>query len=188
DARAPSIREYQQEIDLLRLERRFELQSRQKASAHSSIPIERDYLQALRYAQLDPELGIEKLEALLALYDYAPTEKLPADKSRETAQGKSRRPVGHTAECLELARRRLEQLKKQLAPAITNQRDLIAGRLEEANQLEATDPEKADAIRRAIIVLYGDKGWAKPYIEQAEAALQRRSQKSLPSQISTTSP
>ncbi len=188
DVRASAMREYQQEIDLLRLERRFELQSRQKASAHSPIPIERDYLQALRYAHLDPELGIEKLEALLALYDYAPTEKAPGDKSGQASSGKSRRPVGHTAECLELARRRLEQLKKQLAPAITNQRDLIAGRLEEADQIEATDPEKADAIRRAVIILYGDKGWARPYVEQAEAALQRRSQKSLPPNASPSSP
>lgn len=172
DIRASDIREYQKEIELLRMERRFELQSRQKASAYSTIPIERDYLEALRYAQLDPEIGIQKLEALLALYDYASPEQATRGKSEKP--GKLQSPVGHTAECLELARRRLTQLKKQLAPAIANQQDLLQGRLDEADRIEATDPKEADAIRRAVITLYGEKEWAQPYVQRAEAALQRR--------------
>jgi len=188
DVRASDMREYQQEIDLLRMERRFELQSRQKASAHSPIPIERDYLEALRYAQLDPELGIQKLEALLALYDYADPKETPASKETKNPGTKAQRPVGHTAECLELARRRLAQLKKQLAPAITNQRDLLQGRLDEADRIERTDPDEADAIRRAVITLYGEKDWAKPYIQRAEAALQRKTnQTSTPTAEAPTS-
>ena len=189
DIRAPDIREYQQEIELLRMERRFELQSRQKASAYSTIPIERDYLEALRYAQLDPELGIQKLEALLALYDYASPEKATRGKS-ENSGNKLQRPVGHTAECLELARRRLTQLKKQLDPAITNQRDLLQGRLDEADRIEATDPNEADAIRRAVITLYSEKEWAQPYVQRAAAALQRRtaSQSALPTPREKTYP
>jgi len=188
DVRASDMREYQQEIDLLRLERRFELQSRQKASAHSPVPIERDYLEALRYAQLDPELGIQKLEALLVLYDYADPQKTSGIKKEENPGTKVQRPVGHTAECLELARRRLAQLKKQLTPAITNQCDLLQGRLDEADRIEPTDPNEADAIRRAVITLYGEKDWAKPYIQRAEAALQRKTnQTSTPTAEAPTS-
>jgi len=188
DVRASDMREYQQEIDLLRLERRFELQSRQKASAHSPVPIERDYLEALRYAQLDPELGIQKLEALLVLYDYADPQKTSGIKKEENPGTKVQRPVGHTAECLELARRRLAQLKKQLTPAITNQCDLLQGRLDEADRIEPTDPNEADAIRRAVITLYGAKDWAKPYVQRAEAALQRKAkQTSTPNAAASSS-
>ncbi|MGQ9503896.1 MAG: serine/threonine-protein kinase [Thermogutta sp.] len=185
DARAPGIREFQQELELLRMERRFELQSRQKASAYSSIPIERDYLEALRYAQLDPEVGIQKLEALLTLYAYASPEKAGENSTGDNSGKRVRRPVGHTAECLELARRRLAQLKKQLGPAITNQRDLLQGRLDEADRIEASDPDEADAIRRAVITLYAGKDWAQPYVQRAEAALRRQPS---PLSASATSP
>lgn len=185
DPRAVIIREYQQEIDLLRLERRFELQSRQKPANYSSIPIERDYLEALRYAQLDPEVGIKKLEALLQFYEYADLPE-SSSKSATSAKGAAtsgsgsatnsgHKVVGHTAECLELARRRLDRLKRQLAPAIQNQKDLLEWRLEEAERIATTDPDKADAIRRAIITLYQEKAWAAPYVERARAALSQSS-------------
>lgn len=173
DPRASQVREYQQEIELLRMERRFELQARQRAAARTSIPIEQDYLEALRYIQIDPELGMQKLEALLALYGYAGGSEHAADPGgqRPQAEKKVRRPIGHTAECLELARRRLERLKRELQPAIENQRDLIVSRLDEADALESSRPDLARQIREAVITLYGAKSWAKPYVERARRAL-----------------
>lgn len=174
DPRASQIREYQQEIELLRMERRFELQARQRAAARTAIPIEQDYLEALRYVQIDPELGMQKLEALLALYGYAGGAEGSADPQGQSSQAQKpgRRPVGHTAECLELARRRLERLRRELQPAIENQRDLIVSRLDEADALDPVRPELARKIREAVITLYGGKSWAKPYVERARRALQ----------------
>lgn len=176
DPRAVQIREYQQEIELLRMERRFELQARQRSATQTSIPIEQDYLEALRYIQLDPELGLQKLEALVAFYGDVPQEKT-ANASADVFGSKAatrRRPVGHTAECLELARRRLERLRRDLAPLIENQRDRVEWRLGEADRLEATDPDAARAIREAVVTLYGNKAWAKPLVERAQQALQRQ--------------
>ncbi|MGB9689442.1 serine/threonine protein kinase, partial [Thermogutta sp.] len=170
DPRAGEIRDYQQEIDLLRMERKFELQARQRAAARTAIPIEQDYLEALRYLQIDPTLAMQKLEAILALYGH---ESSPENSSEPNASGKGpRRPVGHTEECLELVRRRLERLRRELEPAISNQRDLLEWRLNEADRIEKTQPELARKIREAVIELYGQKEWAQPFVERARRGLQ----------------
>ncbi|GIX01293.1 MAG: serine/threonine protein kinase [Thermogutta sp.] len=173
DPRAAQIQDYQQEIDLLRLERKFELQARQRAAARTAIPIEQDYLEALRYLQIDPSLAMQRLEAILALYGHESAPDRPSEgPDGSTPAGNSpRRLVGHTEECLELVRRRLERLKRELEPAISNQRDLLEWRLNEADRIEKTQPELARRIREAVITLYGQKEWAQPYVERARQGL-----------------
>ena len=174
DSRAAQIRDYQQEIDLLRMERKFELQARQRAAARTAIPIEQDYLEALRYLQIDPTIAMEKLEAILALYGHQTASDRSSERpdQRNLAGNSPRRPVGHTEECLELVRRRLERLKRELEPAISNQRDFLEWRLNEADRIEKIQPELARNIREAVITLYGQKEWAQPYVERARRGLQ----------------
>ncbi|MBC7336387.1 MAG: hypothetical protein H5U01_08980, partial [Clostridia bacterium] len=61
--------------------------------------------------------------------------------------------------------------KRELEPAISNQRDLLEWRLNEADRIEKTQPELARSIREAVITLYGQKEWAQPYVERARQAL-----------------
>jgi len=179
DYRAEIVREYQQEIELQRLERRFEFDARRRGSVAGAIPIERDYLEAVRYAQLNPEEGMRRLEALLALYGPdSPRENaaLPgeASETEETAEPKPHLlDGGPSAQCLELARRRLARMREDLRNVIRNQSDLVQKRLDQADQLQAENPEQADAIRRAVIALYQEKPWAAELVERARGALSR---------------
>ncbi|MGQ9606188.1 MAG: serine/threonine-protein kinase [Thermogutta sp.] len=198
DYRAELVRAYQQEIDLQRLERRFEFDARRRGSVADAIPIERDYLEAVRYAQLNPEEGMRRLEALIALYgpDLPPREATPkSGKPEEAAQSDEPEAVaqpgapkesadaakakpllldgGPSAQCLELARRRLARMKEDLRTVIRNQSDLVQKRLDEADQLQAKYPERADAIRLAVVALYQDKPWATALVERARQSLNR---------------
>lgn len=178
DYRAETVREYQQEIELQRLERRFEFDARRRGSVAGAIPIERDYLEAVRYAQLNPEEGMRRLEALIALYgpDAPPREdrqvSAPARESVDAAEAQSHLSEGGpSARCLELARRRLARMREDLRNVIQNQSDLVEKRLDEADQLQADNPEQADAIRRAVISLYQEKPWAAELVDRARRAL-----------------
>jgi hypothetical protein len=45
--------------------------------------------------------------------------------------------------------------------------------LDGADQLAKNEPERAAAIRRGAIELYGDKPWAKDLVARARAALKK---------------
>jgi len=153
DSRCRQLREYEKEIDLYRLERRFEIRVFKLAGTESLLPIERAYLEAINYARLDPERGMAKLQALLALYDHR------TDLS------------GPTGQCLELARRRLERLREQLHESTSEHLALVNERLDQADRLHHTDPERARAMWRAVIELYREKPWAAGAVRRAQDAL-----------------
>jgi hypothetical protein len=46
-------------------------------------------------------------------------------------------------------------------------------RLRYADELAKTDRQRAAAIRRAVIVLYDNKPWAKEIVERARTALEK---------------
>ncbi len=95
DPRCQGLRDKRQEIELERLQRKFELRTRGLGAAESLLPVEQAYLDALNYARLDPERGMVKLQALIDLYG-------------DHAEGGQR-----AALCLELAARQLARLKAQ---------------------------------------------------------------------------
>jgi hypothetical protein len=153
DGRSEQLREYMTEIELDRLESRFELRAKGLLSGGDLLPIERAYLEAINYARLDPERGAVKLQALVDLYDH-----------RTDLSG----PTGH---CLELARRRLEKLREQLAEAAPDHLALIQGRLDQADALQQDEPQRAREIREAVVELYRGKPWAAEAVRRAEEAL-----------------
>jgi serine/threonine protein kinase len=153
DPRCEQLRQYKREIDLYRLERKFELRARGLAQAEHLLPIERAYLEAINYVRLDPERGMAKLQALIDLYDHR------ADTS------------GPTGQCLELARRRLAQLREELGQQTEQQLALLQERLDEARQLSRREPGRARAMYQAVIELYADKPWAAEPVRQARQAL-----------------
>jgi serine/threonine-protein kinase len=156
DHRAARLREYEKEIELHRLERKFEQRVKGLAGTEKLLPIERAYLEAISYVRLEPERGMAKLQALIDLY-----------AQRDDASG----PTG---QCLTLARRRLAQLRQEEAEHTGEQLDLLQQRLDAADQARSSDPQRAQAMYRAAIELYGDKPWAADAVRRAREALEKK--------------
>ncbi len=143
------LRHNQEEIELERLQRKFDLRTKGLGAAESLLPVEQAYLDALNYARLDPERGMQKLQALIDLYgDHA-------DRADSAAQ------------CLELARRQLAKLKEQFNTPAGDRLKLLLRRLDEADKLRETDPERANAMYHAVIELYDRKPWAAEAVGRA---------------------
>jgi serine/threonine-protein kinase len=155
DHRAPKLRKYQREIELDRLQRKFDRLDKGWAGSEDLLPIERAYLEAIGYQRFSTEQCIAKLQALVDLYQ----------SSSETA--------GPTGDCLTLARRRLQQLKKTVEEFAPEQFEIIQKHLDQADALLATDPKSAQAMYRAAIELYSDKPWAAEAVRRAQTALDK---------------
>ncbi len=149
DPRASKLRKFQHEIDLDRLQRKFDLLDKGLTPAENLLPIERAYLEAIGYQRISAEQCIAKLQALVDLYQI----------SAETA--------GPTGDCLTLARRRLQQLKRNIEQYAPEQLDMIQKHLDQADSLLSTDPKRAQAMYRAAIELYSDKPWAAAAVRRA---------------------
>ncbi|MGL6195789.1 MAG: hypothetical protein ACRC2T_13315, partial [Thermoguttaceae bacterium] len=72
--------------------------------------------------------------------------------------------------CVEIARRKLDQLQSKVDRYIKEQSEFLVKRLDAANEFDKIDPEKADKIRKSIIELYKDKPWASKFVEEARKA------------------
>jgi serine/threonine-protein kinase len=153
DPRAEEVRDFRHQIALHRLERRLERQTRTDRRDADITPLQEAYRQAINYVRFDPDRGLAKLEALLELYggggEYSESDAL----------------------CLELARRRAEQLRAQRAQPDQHALSLVERQLAEAERLAADDPRRAQRICQAVIELYGEKPWAKNIIDRARKLL-----------------
>jgi serine/threonine-protein kinase len=156
DSRAERLREYINEIDLSQRERRFERLAKGLVTTETLLPVESDYLEAINYARLNPELGIARLQALVDLYEHR------SDTS------------GPTGQCIELARRRIAQLQEQLQRSSPDHLALILDRLDKADALEPADPQRARAMRQAVLVLYDGKPWASEALQRAKKTMETK--------------
>jgi serine/threonine protein kinase len=157
DRRVRELQTYLQEIDLYRLERKFQFRGKFMSKNEALAPIERAYIEAMGYVNLDPTLGRKKLQSLLDLFRDVP-------ESNKRAR-----------ECLNLARRQLDRLQQQAAAQDDDDRKLIETQLAHAEALQDADPDGAARIRRAVVELYGDEPWAEPLVRTAREALAGRS-------------
>jgi serine/threonine-protein kinase len=146
DHRAKKMREYLYEIDLNKYEKEL-------LRSGDLQPAERAYRDALDYASSNPEKCIVKLQAVIDLYGTRSEKNLPSGF------------------CIELARRRLAQVQKEIADAAAEQLPLLESRLDRAESLKEDEPERAKAMYRAIIELYGDHPWAASAVKRAQSAL-----------------
>jgi hypothetical protein len=146
DSRAKKIRGYQREIELDRQERKL-------LRSESRTLLERAYLDALSYSQSEPEKCAVKLQAVIDLYAPQSDEFLPMGS------------------CIELARRHLKQLQEEMAAYAAEQLPYLQTRLELIDAVKTTDPQRAEAMYRAIVELYSAKSWAAPAVQRAKAAL-----------------
>lgn len=156
DRRSREMETYLQEIELYRLEKRFEFRAKFLKKQEGLSAVERAYVEAMGYVHLNPSLGRKKLQALVDLY-------------RDTAQvAKSSR------ECLMLAHRQLDRLQRLAEEQARTDRATIDKELARADRLDATDPEQAERIRRAVVELYADEPWAEEAVARARRALPGR--------------
>jgi serine/threonine-protein kinase len=155
DERAAQIRKHQEEIELLRLERRFSNRSRQLTRDASLLPIERDCIEALNQISLDPQRAADELRALVHVY--------------ASADFKDDRVV----QVLEIARRQLARLEQQAREQSPAYLSAIDRSLKRAGQLQSEDLEQARAIWQSIITLYQDKPWATDRVQKARRELKQ---------------
>ena len=151
-----------QEIDLYRLQRKFELRGKILAKNEGLSPVERAYIEAIGYVNLDPALGRKKLQAVVDLFHDSP------DATKQSR------------ECLLLAQKQLARLDQLAAAQSRSDRAVIVKQLVRAAAIAAENPDEAARIRLAIIELYADESWAADAVAQARRALE-----STPSGIAT---
>ncbi|MCD4726432.1 MAG: hypothetical protein K8R46_02135, partial [Pirellulales bacterium] len=154
DPRAVELRGFEREIDLHKLERQFERRLKGLGGADNLQPIERAYLEAIRYIRLDKELGATRLRAIIDLFGR------PGDDAEPTRQ------------CLILAQRQLEKLKKETGKFVAEQLDLLNERLDAADALLTSDPGRAKEMYRAVVILYAEKPWAADAVRRARDAIE----------------
>jgi serine/threonine-protein kinase len=155
DSRSEGLKDYAERIGLLHLERRLELEAKGVNMKTALSPVQRTYLEALNTARVDPERGLAKFQAMIDLFQS------PKDVS------------GSRWRCVKLARRRLSEFRQQYEAQSKEQLTLVEQRIMRADELRKTDPERAEAMYRAIVVLYQDKAWAKDLVRRARAALEK---------------
>jgi hypothetical protein len=155
DPRARKMEDWRAEIELERMQRKLERRARSTVSSESLTPIERAYIDAIRYLRIDQERGRAMLQALVDVYDVNSTGR------------------GPTEQCLELARRQLKTLDDEVQDFAGEGLALLEARLEAADRLAESDREAARRIRAGVAELYGDKLWAAPAVERARKALKQ---------------
>jgi len=155
DSRARQLLGYQEEIELYRLEKQFEMRARRAAGRDALTPIERAYLEAVQYVNSDPDEALLRFKALRDLHRGS------GDASPSTRQ------------CLLLAERQQVRLQKQIDRHAADDCKMLDARLEQAALLASDEPEQAREIFRATIALYGGKAWAKKQVERAREGLEK---------------
>jgi hypothetical protein len=155
DPRSSEVKDYAERIEITRLEHRLERHSKGLQTQASLLPVEQSYLDAMNTARSDPEAGIARLQAIIDLFE-SPTE--------------TSGPIGR---CVALARQRLSELRKQFESQTQEQLATVEQRLDRADELRKTAPQRAAAIYRAVIELYGGKNWAKSVVSRARSALEK---------------
>lgn len=159
DERAKEIEGYRDDIELTKLERRFDRRAKQLKMDQSG-PEERAYAEAMQVAPLDPQRAIVLLEAMLALYgqpdETASAGKLPASSQELTVQ---------------LARKKLSRLRETAREQSREDLSKLKRQLAKADKLSVTEPARARAMWEGIIVLYEKKPWAQEVVDQARQRL-----------------
>lgn len=155
DKRGRQMEGYLADIELYRLERRFELRAKRMVKSDGLLPIEAMYLDAISRAPYDPPDALAKLKALVALFSTG-GERVSNDK---------------TELCLRLARQQIDRIEPPARTYMKEHLDIINQQLDQAEKLDATQPNEARKLREAVINLYGDKPWAALSVQRAENAL-----------------
>ena len=155
DPRAAEVGQYADELKLQRRER--QLRKGLMPGGVGSHPISEVFAAAIRLREDDPARAAALLEDLLVLYPTAGEQAAALDEDQRTN--------------LMIAERELAKLRLQIDKRAAEQLPAIRERARTVRELEDSSPERAAAMYRALIDLYGDELWAKPVIDQVQARL-----------------
>jgi hypothetical protein len=159
DPRAEEMQSWKESIDLSRREKQFQAVGRLRKKIGHLSPVDRAFAEAVELEQTDPERALARYEAIVAVYQGAADPH--ADQLDQGLQAKT----------VELAARKVEELKESIATQNAEQRVALRQQLERASKLSEKDRPAAEQIWRGIVTLYGEKSWAKDLVAQAEADL-----------------
>jgi eukaryotic-like serine/threonine-protein kinase len=173
DDRAEVLRTYKDTIQLDKLDRKLQRQTRGNSAVNPPLlPAEQQYLDAAALATTSPEKAISMLGSLIDLYDDGPKADVKSVKPTSAGKHKSdRETAGRAANVVLLAKRRIQSLRAELARQREQQLAALNERLATANQVTADRPERAAAIFRAIVSLHADDAWAADIVQKARDGL-----------------
>lgn len=154
DERADQVRQYQERLEVGRLERRLQRLERTGVAADDLLPAERIYLSALQSASHAPETAVAQLAALIALFG-------------EDDQADSRQQL-----VVQLARSEQARLQASIDRTRQQTLPLLLERIKQGEAMAATNPDAARELLSSLITLYKDKTWATPAVQQALASYQ----------------
>ena len=140
----------QQEARFIRLERRMKKQATKRLRRQPASPLERMYLEAISYEEINPDRCIAKLQAMLDLYNDPTLEK---DQMMR--------------DYLTLAIRKIDRIGKRIDEYASEHLVMLNGRVAYAEKIGQTNPDEAAGLCRAVIELYGDKTWAADVVARA---------------------
>ncbi len=148
----PEVKALHEELQLDRLQRRYERRARLRGGTDAMGSVERAYVDASKLAKSDPVAAAEQLQAILDVYTGA-------DNSEDDQR------------CLTLAQESLEELQATGNALYDQELTLLQQRLDAADALSESQPDRAEAIRRGIVTLYANRSWAQPAVARAEEGL-----------------
>lgn len=164
DPRGATLREAQQQIALLRLDRRLTGLARRPFAREALSPPEQLFVDAMAVAESRPEESVRQLRALVQLFEGSSAAEPAPSKMSETVSA---------ALCVQLARRKIASLQQQIRKQAQPHRDLLQQRLADAAELRTSDVARARQIWHAVIELYADKPWAQNEVTRARAGLEQ---------------
>jgi serine/threonine-protein kinase len=164
DKRSREMEDLLSQISMIRLKRRFERQARALGGDQVRLPIEIAYLAAIKLEADDPAECVEKLTAIMQVYD---DNDLLDDRTRD---------------CLRLTRYKLQKLRGTAQLFVDQQLKAIRARLDQGAKLQESNPAAARGIYSGIIELYADRLWAAAEVERARADLAALDEKTAPAE------
>jgi serine/threonine protein kinase len=151
--KADEVRAWRQDVQLHRLESKFERLARGQGDHRKITSVERVYLEAIQLADTQPVLAVTKLESLVDVYDSSPDLD---ERSRL---------------CMDLALSQIERLRRDADAWTDEHLQLILAQLDRADALDPSDAATAQAVRRGVVQLYAARPWAAAAVERARQSL-----------------
>jgi serine/threonine-protein kinase len=157
DERVKEVREIRHRINMIRRQRTARARARGLLRRYPDSPIASEYVAAIELAEVDPDEAAARLQALVDLYGEA--EWSIAIRT-----------------FVESAREELPRIRQKIKQQSESQLAIIDDRLRHVDKIIDTNPERAEAICRAIVHLYGERPWAAAVVAEAQARLEQLEQ------------
>jgi hypothetical protein len=176
DPRAAEISRYHEQIELDKAERRLQREARSGGFVPTQHAAERLYLQAMHTATTEPGLALSMFQSIVDLYANDGDANIGGngDGQKHTKQAVSKVNQPERASLIvQLSKRRIVSLQKDIAKEREAQLADIHERLEMAAKLTPGEPNKAAAMLRAIVHLYEHEPWARDVVAEARNRLEK---------------